>query len=93
MNETARGFYADGAFVVPPPGEQERMVEAVLFAARAPLSGREIAERLYLSHHTVSQDVKRVYRKLGVDSRVALTRELLRPRPRLRKSRPSSPSR
>ena len=46
MNETARGFYADGAFVVPPPGEQERMVEAVLFAARAPLSGREIAERL-----------------------------------------------
>ena len=41
------------------------------------LSDREIAERLYLSPHTVSQYVKRVYRKLDVDSRVALTRLLL----------------
>jgi segregation and condensation protein B len=46
MNESARGFFADGGFAVPPPCEQERMVEAVLFASRAPLSGREIAERL-----------------------------------------------
>jgi DNA-binding CsgD family transcriptional regulator/GAF domain-containing protein len=38
---------------------------------------REIAERLHLSRHTVSQYVKRIYRKLGVDSRVALTRLLL----------------
>jgi DNA-binding CsgD family transcriptional regulator len=36
------------------------------------LADREIAERLYLSHHTVSQYLKRIYRKLGVDSRVAL---------------------
>jgi DNA-binding CsgD family transcriptional regulator len=41
------------------------------------LSDREIAERLSLSPHTVSQYVKRVYRKLDVDSRVALTRLLL----------------
>ena len=40
-------------------------------------SDREIAERLYLSHHTVSQYVKRIYRKLDVGSRVALTRLLL----------------
>ncbi|HEU0221913.1 MAG TPA: SMC-Scp complex subunit ScpB, partial [Paracoccaceae bacterium] len=33
-------------FAAPPPPEQERMVEAVLFAAAAPLSEREIAERL-----------------------------------------------
>ena len=46
MNETARGFLADGAFAVPPLPEQERMVEAVLFASRAPLTAREIAERL-----------------------------------------------
>ena len=46
MNETARGFFADGAFAVPPLPEQERMVEAVLFASREPLTGREIAERL-----------------------------------------------
>lgn len=41
------------------------------------LADREIAESLYLSHHTVSQYVKRIYRKLDVDSRVALTRLLL----------------
>ena len=40
------------------------------------LSDREIAERLFLSHHTVSQYVKRIYRKLDVPSRVALTRLL-----------------
>jgi DNA-binding CsgD family transcriptional regulator len=41
------------------------------------LADREIAARLHLSHHTVSQYVKRIYRKLEVDSRVALTRVLL----------------
>lgn len=43
----------------------------------AGLSDREIAERLYLSRYTVNQYVKRIYRALGVDSRVALTRLLL----------------
>lgn len=33
-------------FAIPPMPEQERMVEAVLFAAAQPLSAREIAERL-----------------------------------------------
>jgi DNA-binding CsgD family transcriptional regulator len=41
------------------------------------LTDREIAERLFLSPHTVRQYVKRIYRKLDVDSRVALTRLLL----------------
>ena len=41
------------------------------------LTDREIAERLWLSPHTVRQYVKRIYRKLDVDSRVALTRLLL----------------
>jgi DNA-binding CsgD family transcriptional regulator len=40
-------------------------------------SDREISQRLHLSHHTVSQYVKRTYRKLDVTSRVALTRLLL----------------
>jgi RNA polymerase sigma factor (sigma-70 family) len=44
------------------------------------LSDRQIAERLALSRHTVRQYVKRTYRKLDVDSRVALTRFLLRER-------------
>jgi RNA polymerase sigma factor (sigma-70 family) len=41
------------------------------------LSDREIAERLGLSPFTVRQYVKRIYRKVDVDSRVALTRLLL----------------
>ena len=45
-------------------------------------SDREIAEALHLSRFTVHQHVKHVYRTLGVDSRVALTRLLLaRPLP------------
>jgi DNA-binding NarL/FixJ family response regulator len=43
------------------------------------LSDREIAEQLSVSHHTITQYVKRIYRKLDVDSRVMLTRALLRP--------------
>ncbi|HEY3089223.1 MAG TPA: LuxR C-terminal-related transcriptional regulator [Jatrophihabitantaceae bacterium] len=41
------------------------------------LSDREIAERLFLSPYTVSQYVKRIYRKLDVSSRVSLSRLLL----------------
>jgi segregation and condensation protein B len=33
-------------FAAPPPAEQERMVEAILFASAAPLTEAEIAERL-----------------------------------------------
>lgn len=46
MNETVPRFLADPAFAIPPLPEQERMVEAVLFASAAPLTAREIAERL-----------------------------------------------
>jgi segregation and condensation protein B len=45
MNDAVHGFFA-GAFAVPPMPEQERMVEAVLFASRAPMTARAIAERL-----------------------------------------------
>jgi DNA-binding CsgD family transcriptional regulator len=53
---------------------REREVAALVVDG---LADREIGERLYLSRHTVSQYVKRIYRKLGVDSRVALTRLLV----------------
>jgi len=46
MNETTARFVIDPAFAIPPAPEQERMVEAVLFAASAPLSAAAIAERL-----------------------------------------------
>lgn len=41
------------------------------------LGDREIAECLHVSRFTVHQHVKRIYRALGVDSRVTLTRLLL----------------
>jgi RNA polymerase sigma factor (sigma-70 family) len=53
---------------------REREVALLVIDGR---SDREISERLYLSRHTVSQYVKRIYRKLDVTSRVALTRLLL----------------
>jgi DNA-binding CsgD family transcriptional regulator/GAF domain-containing protein len=61
-----------GAMVALTPRERE--VAALVVDG---LADREIAQRLYLSRHTVSQYVKRIYRKLGVDSRVALTGLLL----------------
>ena len=45
MNETTHATFMDG-FTIPPMPEQERMVEAVLFASKGPLTAREIAERL-----------------------------------------------
>jgi DNA-binding CsgD family transcriptional regulator len=67
---------------------REREVAALVAEG---LADREIAERLRLSRHTVSQYVKRIYRKLGVGSRVALTRLLLAPdRPDQPSDRPSA---
>jgi DNA-binding NarL/FixJ family response regulator len=54
----------------------QREAEVAVLIAEG-LADREIAERLFLSHHTVSQYVKRIYRKLEVGSRVGLTRLLL----------------
>jgi DNA-binding CsgD family transcriptional regulator len=38
------------------------------------LSNRQTAERIFLSPHTVSFHLRKVYRKLGIGSRVDLTR-------------------
>lgn len=70
--------------ILDPPGEEilPLQVEGALTqreqeVARLVISGlhdAEIAERLVISPHTVNQHLKRVYAKLGVESRVALTR-------------------
>lgn len=39
------------------------------------LTNREIAERLFLSRHTVESHIKRIYRKLAVSSRTMAVRE------------------
>lgn len=46
MNETSHEFYTDQAFSVPSTFDQERMVEAILFASKEPLNSRQIEERL-----------------------------------------------
>jgi DNA-binding CsgD family transcriptional regulator len=63
---------AAGPLAALTPREQEVAVLVV-----DGLADREIAERLCLSPHTVTQYVKRIYRKIDVDSRVRLTRVLL----------------
>jgi DNA-binding CsgD family transcriptional regulator len=51
--------------------ESERTVSDLVVQG---LTNREAAERLFLSPHTVSFHLRKVYRKLGVGSRVELTR-------------------
>jgi DNA-binding CsgD family transcriptional regulator len=38
------------------------------------LTNREVAEHLYVSPHTVSSHLRRVFAKLDINSRVELTR-------------------
>ena len=68
-----------------PPADLEELTarerEVSELVAEA-LTDAEIAERLYLSAHTVRQHIKAVYRKLGISSRVALTRLVLAAPPR-----------
>jgi DNA-binding CsgD family transcriptional regulator len=51
--------------------DSERMVAGLVAQG---LTNREAAKRLFLSPHTISFHLRKVYRKLGVSSRVELTR-------------------
>jgi DNA-binding CsgD family transcriptional regulator len=41
------------------------------------LTNRDIGERLFMSRHTVDSHLRSIYRKLGVNSRLALTRAVM----------------
>jgi len=51
--------------------ETERTVAGLVASG---LTNREVADRIFLSPHTVSFHLRKVYRKLGIGSRVELTR-------------------
>jgi DNA-binding CsgD family transcriptional regulator len=47
---------------------------AVARLAADGLTNREAAARLFVSHHTISGHLRSIYLKLGISSRVELTR-------------------
>ena len=67
-DEAASATAADASLL------SEREKEIVELVAEG-LTNPQVAERLYLSPRTVSQHLRSVYRKLGVSSRAAATRE------------------
>ena len=56
-------------------GELSERELAVLRALTGPLSERDIARELYLSHNTVHSHTQSIYRKLGVSSRAEAIRQ------------------
>ena len=58
-----------------------RSEERVAHLVARGYTNREIAERLFVSHHTVGTHVRHIYQKLQVRSRVALTRLVLGQKP------------
>jgi LuxR family maltose regulon positive regulatory protein len=61
----------------PGPRSGEKLTRSELVVLRAltgPLSERDIARELYLSHNTVHSHARSIYRKLGVSSRAEATR-------------------
>ena len=52
---------------------EERVAESVSQG----LTNRQVAKLLYMSHHTVDSHLRHIYWKLGINSRIELTRLLV----------------
>jgi DNA-binding NarL/FixJ family response regulator len=83
-----RGVRRNAASSRPPPDSWTQLTESEYRVAQLVATGstnRAVAERLHLSPHTVNSHLRRIFSKLGVRSRVELTRivaEGPRPQPR-----------
>jgi DNA-binding CsgD family transcriptional regulator len=53
--------------------------QSVVALAVQGLTNREVAERLFMSRHTVDSHLRSIYRKVGVNSRLALARAVTEP--------------
>ena len=51
--------------------------EQVAEAVSEGLTNRQVANRLYMSPHTVDSHLRHIYSKLGINSRIELTRLLV----------------
>ena len=51
--------------------------EQVAEAVSEGLTNRQVAKLLFMSHHTVDAHLRHIYWKLGINSRIQLTRLLL----------------
>ncbi len=73
MNDESRSFIGDPVFVAPDPEAQERMVEALLFASAAPLTTRQLADRLPRGCDVMAalSGLRRRYEGRGVELRRA----------------------
>jgi DNA-binding CsgD family transcriptional regulator len=71
--ERRRGQRARARFGWTSLTEAERVIAAVIGDG---LTNREAAKRLFVSRHTVDAHLRRIYQKLGINSRVELARML-----------------
>ena len=74
-SENAQTRFADRATFGWPSLRESELGIAQLVAEG--LTNREIASRLYMSVHTVDFHLRQIYRKLGISSRVELTRRII----------------
>jgi DNA-binding CsgD family transcriptional regulator len=73
MKTAARQFEGNGTGWSSLTATEEQVAEAVSQG----LTNRQVANRLYMSPHTVDSHLRHIYGKLSINSRIELTRLLV----------------